>query len=221
MTGGPGSDQGGNRAGRSESMSDEPMGPLESTASEDEAAWLARARQGDREAFGRLVRRHADRVYNVAYYMTSHREDAADVAQEAFLRAFRGIRRFEGRSGFGTWLVRITTNCALSLQARRRAKKRSARVVSLSARDDLLGGAAVAAAGGDPGEAACREELQRAVREAIARLDDEFRAALVLRDIEGRRYEEIAEILGIPLGTVKSKIHRARRALRDKLKRFL
>jgi len=187
----------------------------------DETEWLARARLGDREAFGRLVRRHADRVYRLARYLTSSPDDAADVAQETFLRAYRAIGRFEGRSGFATWVLRITTNCALSLRARRRTKKRGMPVVSLSAVAEDDEPIRVADPRGDPEAALQREELGEAVRAAVESLDEEFRTAIVLREIDGRSYEEIAEILGVPLGTVKSKIHRARCALREKLKRFL
>ncbi|MBN1418510.1 MAG: sigma-70 family RNA polymerase sigma factor [Planctomycetes bacterium] len=190
-------------------------------AEADETEWLARARLGDREAFGRLVRRHADRVYRLAHYLTSSRDDAADVAQEAFLRAYRAIGRFEGRSGFATWVLRITTNCALSLRARRRTKKRGMAVVSLSGSEEDAEPIQVADPRADPEAAFRREELGAAVKAAVESLDEEFRSAIVLREIDGRSYEEIAEILGVPLGTVKSKIHRARCALREKLKRFL
>ena len=180
-----------------------------------EAEWVRQARSGDREAFGRLVEAYQVRAVNTAYYMLNHYEDAVDVAQEAFLRAFKSIRSFRGESGFGTWLFRIVTNTAFSLASRRRTKKRAHRAVSIDQSHNPL---ELVDAGLSPEKAVENQEIRSAVERAIAALPAEHRAAVVLRDIEGLSYESIAEVLNTPVGTVKSRVHRGRLLLRDRLR---
>jgi len=176
---------------------------------------VTRSRAGDVAAFTLLVRRYEDRVYNLALRLVGNREDAADVAQEAFLAAYEGLERFRGESAFYTWLYSIAVNKALSFRRARDARKEFV----LASEDPPL------EAAGNPGEIPEAEILARekseAIAAAIAKLPEEFRAAVVLKDIEGLEYEEIAEVVGVALGTVKSRLHRGRLALREALKPYL
>lgn len=202
----------------------------------EEAAWTRAAQAGDREAFGRLVERHQEAVMTTARYLTGNREDAADVAQETFLRAYRSLPGFAGQSAFRTWIMTITVNAARSHLSRRRARKRSAHEVRIDqargqarrgqARGDQAGGEEAIDipdpdARGRPDGLAMRVELKEALEEAIAGLDEESRAAVVMRDLAGESYQAVAAALGLPLGTVKSRIHRARLELRERLRKLL
>jgi len=181
----------------------------------DESELIELCRSGDRAAFGDLVRAHEQRVYNLAYRLTNDPQDAEDVTQEAFLKAYRNIARFEGTSSFYTWIYRITVNAVVS---RRRYRAVRPATVPLSSPN---GGEHPTlppdASQPDPADEAHRADVRRVVEGAIARLDEDHRVLVVLRDIEGRDYQEIAEILDCPRGTVKSRLHRARRMLRDLL----
>ena len=184
-----------------------------------EAELVARCQAGDREAFDRLVLLHQDRVYNAIVRFTGDRERALDLAQKTFLNAFLKIRQFEAKSSVGTWLYRIAINLSIS-----EARGRKGDPVSLS----VVGGRDAEEAndfdppapGGDPGAPLETRETRAAVQAAIADLDAEYRAVLVLRDIEDRSYDEIAATLGIPKGTVRSRLHRARSELKAKLERI-
>ncbi len=184
-----------------------------------EAELVARCQGGDREAFDRLVLLHQDRVYNAIVRFTGDRERALDVAQKAFLNAFLKIRQFEAKSSFGTWIYRIAINLCIS-----EARGRKGNPVSLS----VVGGRDregeadfdPPAAGGGPDASLETRETQAVVQAAIQALEEEYRAVLVLRDIEERSYDEIAETLGIPKGTVRSRLHRARSELKARLERI-
>lgn len=188
----------------------------------DDAALVERARRGDMAAYADLVRLYQDRVYNVCWRMCGHVEDARDLTQDVFLRALEAIERFEHKAGFFTWVFRIAVNLAIS------HRRRQARSVVLSlhqTEDDRLGASQAADLArrtgthhdGNPVSRAESTEMQRAVLEALDDLDDEFRSVLVLRDVESFDYRQIGEILELPVGTVKSRIHRARMALRERL----
>jgi RNA polymerase sigma-70 factor (ECF subfamily) len=181
-----------------------------------------RAARGDRAAFEELVRRHQDRVYTRIYFMVRDRETAADLTQEALLRAWRGLPSFRGESLFSTWLARVAVNVTRHHFERIGAQKRRAREISIHA--------STAEDGRDleipdrknlPEEWAMRGEKQRRILEAVAELDPVFRMALALRELHGRSYQEIGEELGLPIGTVKSKIFRARQQLQEKLRDLL
>jgi RNA polymerase sigma-70 factor (ECF subfamily) len=179
---------------------------------------LARAVAGEREAYGLLVERHQDAVVKALCYLVGDRDEAEDLAQEVFIRAYRGLAAFKGSAAFSTWLYRIVHNVSASHYAYRKAKKRNAPLVSLDAGE---GGDGVPGPPAEPGDRAERDELREAIASAVRTLPDDMREFVVLRDMEDRSYEEISEIVGAPLGTVKSRIHRARLLLREKLKRFL
>lgn len=170
---------------------------------------LARAAAGgDEAAFGELVRLHEKKVYGLALRICGDPEDAADAAQEAFLSAWRGLPSFRGEAGFSTWLYRLTSNAAIDLL--RRTKHQQGQV-SLDDEERRVDAADPAPS---PQEQAECTELRRAVLEGLEQLSEPHRRALILRELEGLHYEEIASALAVDLGTVKSRISRARGALR-------
>lgn len=171
---------------------------------DDERDLLARSRAGDLPAFEHLVRTHQDRIYNLAYRITGNHEDAFDAAQDAFVRAFQALARFREDAAFSTWLYRIATNAALDLVRRRPAAPPVELPVSHRAPDD-------------PEREAARREIGRRVQSALANVPAEFRAAVVLRDLQGLPYEDVARVLQVPVGTVRSRISRGREALRAQL----
>jgi RNA polymerase sigma-70 factor (ECF subfamily) len=163
------------------------------------------------EAFGELVRRYQARLYNSVYRLLDHADDAQDVVQDAFLSAYQSLHSFNGRSEFFTWLYRIAFNTAISLKRKKRV------VLSLEpGQNDNQPGVEPPddSAGTRPGEALERDEEERRLLRALARLSPEHRSVLVLADLEERKYEAIAEILQVPIGTVRSRLHRARAELR-------
>ena len=181
-----------------------------------------RARAGDERAFERLIARHQDRVFTRIFFMVRDRETAADLTQEAFLRTWRGLASFREESLFTTWLAKVALNVTRHHFERQRAQKRTRREFSIDApgKDDQ-GGYEIADRTHLPEEWALRNERQKAILAAIATLEPEFREALSLRDLHGYSYQEIGETLDLPIGTVKSKIFRARQALQEKLKDLL
>src|ERR671936_1657017 len=176
----------------------------------DETALLARLKAGDTKAFETLVITYQHRVFGVALRMLGSRAEAEDVAQETFLRAHRAVADFRGDARLGTWLYAIASRLCLNRLAS--PDRRVARG------DDVL--VDVAASTPDAAAVAERAELDAALRAAIAELPDERRLVLVLRDVEGLSYEQIAEALALDLGTVRSRLHRARMQLKEKLERF-
>jgi RNA polymerase sigma-70 factor (ECF subfamily) len=189
--------------------------------SELERTLLRRLRDRDERAFRELVEAHRDRVFNITYRMLGSRDEAEDVAQEVFISVFKTIDTFREESKFSTWLYRVTVNhCKNRIKylARRHDRDR-----------DELDEAAHASNGSDgaplrhvqPDRALEGAQLEALLQEAIARLDEDQRAVVVLRDIEDLSIEEICEITGLPDGTVKSRLHRARLALRKRLQRHV
>jgi RNA polymerase sigma-70 factor (ECF subfamily) len=172
----------------------------------DDEALLARSRHGDREAFGSIVERYQDELYTMALRVTGNPADAADVVQETFTRSFRNLPRLRGAT-LRPWLFRVALNCARDV-LRRRSRRPA---------DPLEDGTGRVVDLPDPGlgpEATLLErERAAAVRAAILALPPDFRTAVVLRDVNQLSYEEVAEALGVPLGTVKSRISRARALL--------
>ena len=163
---------------------------------------------GDTEAFERLVETYENKIYTLALRMSGSPDDAGDIAQEAFLAAWRGLPAFRGEAGFATWLYRLASNAAIDY-LRRQRKQRGERSLD----DEELGLDAVDAGPG-PQDAAEGEEVRSAVAAGLRALSEGHRQVLVLRELQGLSYEEIAAVLAVDLGTVKSRISRARSALR-------
>lgn len=186
-------------------------------AEEADELLVARAQRGDAAAFGTLVQRYQDALFNSVCRMVGHREDAEDLTQEALVKAFHGIGAFRGQSSFYTWLYAIAYNTVVSY----RRKAGGAHHLNPLPLPDASGhegrGHEAEDKGERPDAAAERRELLRRLEEAIASLQDEHRAIVVMRDVEGFDYREIAELLGCAQGTVKSRLHRARQALRELL----
>ncbi len=172
---------------------------------------------GDAEAYGELVRRHQDRLYATLYRLTGSSEEALDLVQDTFLRAYQKLDHFLGGSAFYTWLYRIGVNLALN---RRRRWKSGPRFVSFN-RTGEVEHTAGDPAESDPARPLERAELEQQVHTALQRLPEDFRAVIVLKDLDGLRYEEIAEVLNIPVGTVRSRLHRARGDLRNLLRKVM
>jgi RNA polymerase sigma-70 factor, ECF subfamily len=166
----------------------------------DDGELVRRYVEGDPSSFEILVRRHERRVYNIAYRMLSREDDARDATQEAFMTALRKLSSFRGEAAFTTWIHRVTVNACYDILRRRQREPVT----------DPAEGAEPAATPFDHAEATAQAiDVQR----ALARVPDDFRAALILHDVQDLPYEEVAEALGVPVGTVKSRIHRGRVAL--------
>ena len=172
---------------------------------------LERAREGDLEAFNDLVRLYQDQLFALVVRMVPDRDQASDVTQEAFFSAYRNLRGFRGGS-VKSWLNRIAVNAAMDTQ---RARKRRPSQPYPELEDESWQPPADESA--DPVTTALTTERHRVLNAALATITDDQRAAIVLFDIEGYDYAEIAEMTGVSLGTVKSRIHRGRLALRDRL----
>lgn len=179
----------------------------------DDHRLIAACLAGETAAFGELVRRYQDRLFNTVYRLVDNAEDAQDVVQDAFLNAYQSLDSFKGDSRFFTWLYRIAVNTAISHRRRQR--------VALSIDADRNGAGALQPLDDStfsrPGEALERAEEDRRVQQALRRLSPEHRTVLILKDIEGQKYEAMAEVLQVPIGTIRSRVHRARAELRELL----
>lgn len=177
---------------------------------DDDAALIAQTLDGQRAAFEQLVRKYQSRLINTLWHLVGSREEAEDVSQEALVQAFLKLESFGGRSAFFTWLYRIGFNLAVSRQRRKRSE---------ISRDQHPGGLGPEPCDrdGGPEERLLRDERIGQIREALQTLNQEHRAILILREMEGCCYETIAEILDLPVGTVRSRLHRARMQLREQL----
>lgn len=176
-----------------------------------DAALVEAARGGDRDAFGDLVSRYQDRLFNTMVRIAGDRDDAADAVQDAFVQAYVKLDAFRGESQFFTWLYRIAMNVALTRRRRRRPAQ------SLDAAKEAAGDEPIDDAQ-SPDDRLQADERAEQVHSALAELGDQHRKILVLREMEGCSYEAIAEILELPVGTVRSRLFRARLQLRDRLK---
>jgi len=190
---------------------------------DQQAEALRGAQAGDEDAFRWLMETHQKRVFRLVIRMLGcDRHTAADISQEVFLRAFRAIDSFDGRSLFGTWLHKITMNLCISEFRRRKALKRDRPTYSLDApvagQDDASIDPVTHEAG--PEDLAYHKDVASAVKAAVQRLPEEFRECVLLRDMQGMSYEEIASILDLQPGTVRSRIHRGRLILQKLLKEF-
>lgn len=184
--------------------------------SSNEQLLLERSKAGDIAAFEKLIEVYQKKIFNLAYRMVGNHDDAADLAQEALIRIFKSIANFKEQSSFSTWVYRITTNVCLD-EIR---KKKNRRVLSLDEEIHVEDGEMQRQIMSDdplPDEVVEREELRSIVNGAIGSLPEEQRLVISLRDIQGLSYDEIAEVLDCPTGTVKSRINRARQALKNVL----
>jgi RNA polymerase sigma-70 factor (ECF subfamily) len=181
----------------------------------NDASLIALAVEGSTVAFGQLVEKYQNRLFNTLLPMAASREEAEDLTQDAFVQAFTKLHTFQQQSAFYTWLYRIAFNLTLGRKRRRRRVEISVEQVR------EITGLEPVDAGDAPGERLERNERVAQVREALEAISEEHRAILVLREMEGCCYETIAEILELPVGTVRSRLHRARIQLRDQLEAVL
>jgi RNA polymerase sigma-70 factor (ECF subfamily) len=214
---------------------------LDDPAGLRDAELLRKAQTGDRAAFGQIVLHFQDRLYNSVLRLVGDPEEARELTQETFTRALVKLDSFRGEAGPYTWLFRIAVNLAISqLRKFNRRRTFSLDAVPRSARDngraatrrggedqaaglaERLAGSRVGAPSAEsPAEIVEKREQHQQVLAALGRLDAEYRAVLVMRDVEGFDYQQMADVLGLPLGTLKSRLFRARLALRDELKAYL
>jgi len=182
----------------------------------DEAEIIRQCQVGDTTGFDLLVEEHYTRVYNTGLRMLSDPDRAADATQATFVRAFRSLDTFRGEASFSTWLYRIVTN--VCLDKLRDLGKQPADLTYLTADDDEPQQRGLPDSEADPARVVLCDERQMVVHQAIQQLAAEHRVVLVLYDINGFSYKDVAQILGIPVGTVKSRLNRARNALKELLK---
>jgi RNA polymerase sigma-70 factor (ECF subfamily) len=202
-------------------VSDQGVRPAPGTVRRDADTNLVRAAQaGSREAYGELVRRYQDRIYTIVSGMVPDREDALDLTQETFVKAYMGLNRFRQGSGFYTWLYRIAVHLCIDYGRKRRRRQEPLPL------DEYLQhnpGAEPedSSPESDPERATMNHHLRAAIRTALLELSEPYRTAVILRDVEGLSHEEIATIMLCALGTAKSRIQRGRYQLRDLLRPFV
>jgi len=185
----------------------------------DDLSLVEACRGGQTEAYGDLVCRYQDRLYPTILRLIGSSEDAEDVLQDAFVRAFERLDQFHGDSSFYTWIYRIAVNLALSGYRRRRVRASLKRSRMWSA--PVSSEPADRSPEADPTISLERAEREKLIEDALDRLGPEHRAVVILKDFDGHRYEEISAILDIPVGTVRSRLHRARGELRELLRNLV
>lgn len=190
---------------------------------EIEEALLKRARKGDTTAYGRLMGAYQERLYSLSFRLLANREDAEEAVQDAFVKAWHSLGKFHGKSSFYTWIYRIAVNASLNRLAH---EKRRGRGKTLDL-DEILhpedGGTPreLPDPGPNPLERANQMNLEAVIQHEVARLPGDLRVVVVLRDIEGMAYETISESINLPLGTVKSRLHKARTRLQEALRPYM
>jgi RNA polymerase sigma-70 factor (ECF subfamily) len=180
-----------------------------------DSAAAEQARKGDQRAFGALVERHSRSVFRLAFRMTQNEQDAEDLVQETFLKAYKQLHRFDGRSAFGTWLYRIAANCSLDLIRARKNRKEQSAVSTNPEKPDWLD--RVAAPDPSPERLARSGQIMSLLKQALEQLTDLERTAFVLRHYEGRGISEIAGVLGVETNAAKHSVFRAVQKLRRAL----
>lgn len=188
-----------------------------------DAVLVLRCQEGDYEAFEEIVSRYKDAIYNYVWRMVSHRDDADDLTQEVFVRAYTGIKSFRRESNLRTWLWRIATNICVDRYRRSGLEKQIIAPMERP-RDGEDGPPAqidVPDSRHDPQRVFENTELQAEIQRALGRLPEKLRSAILLFDMQGMSYDEIAETLGCPVGTVKSRIFNARMQLRELLRPYV
>ncbi len=188
------------------------------TGGDEDEPLIAACRAGQTQAFGELVRRYQDRLYPTLLHLTGSAEDARDLLQESFFRAYQKLDHYRGGSSFYTWLYRLSINLAISERRRRRSRP-------LARLSDIYPDAARTAPEPidhrDPGRFMEVAERDAQIHRALDALAPDHRAVVVLKDFDGLRYDQIADVLGVPVGTVRSRLHRARHELRERLRPVL
>jgi len=190
-----------------------------SRAATDESAVLALAREGDAGAFSELMRRYEGKIFRLAQHITQNREDAEDVLQETFLKAYEHLDQFQGNSKFYTWIVRIAVNQALMKLRKRKSDRSVSLDEGIDTGEDTVA-REIAAWDPNPEQRYSQEELGEILDEAVQSLAPPYRTVFVLRDIDELSTEETADALDLSVPAVKSRLLRARLQLRDKLTRF-
>lgn len=190
---------------------------------DEDYEFVSLCKEGDVDAFEVLVRKHQKRMLNIAYRMIGNYEEACDVVQDAFISAYRSIKGFKGKAKFSTWLYTIVMNLSKNrlkqLRTQLHREKFSIDDPVLTNSGQIRG--ELASIGPSALESLERRDVQQKVQECINSLDEEFREVLILRDIQGFSYDEIGDVLTVPEGTVKSRLFRAREAVKDCLKKVI
>jgi RNA polymerase sigma-70 factor (ECF subfamily) len=181
--------------------------------SADDHQLIAECLQGDQAAFGELVCRYQDRLYNTVYRLVDNADDAQDVVQDTFLNAYQALENFKGESLFFTWLYRIAVNTAIS----RKRKQRVAISMDAWRQEGRVAEPVDVSDYSRPEHAVEKAERAHRIHQALSRLSPEHRAVLIMKDMEGQKYETMAEVLQVPIGTIRSRLHRARLELRGLL----
>jgi RNA polymerase sigma-70 factor (ECF subfamily) len=196
------------------------MAPAESSPVEiDEAEQIEKARKGDARSFGDLIGKYERKIFRLAQHITQNREDAEDVLQETFLKAYEHLSQFQGNSKFYTWIVRIAVNQALMKLRKRKTDKTVSMDEGIDTGEDIVV-REIAAWDEDPEQRYSREELNEILTAAVDSLAPAYRTVFVLRDVEDLSTEETAEALELSIPAVKSRLLRARLQLREKLTKF-
>lgn len=188
---------------------------------EADALLVERIQSGEAQRFDDLILKYRERIWSVLYHMTSNREDASDLAQDTFLKAFQSINRFQGQSSFFTWIYRIAVNNALNHLQKNKIRRFFSleKIRDEDAASDVLQQLPDTGAGAD--RAAYLAELQQKLNEAMQKLSIKHRTVVTLFEIDGLSHEEIAEITGTSVGTVRSRLHYAKQLLQSELKNYL
>lgn len=182
-----------------------------------EQNWIARAKAGDTVAFGLLVEEHQKKVYHLALRMVTNPDDAQELAQEAFLKAWRSMSQFQGDSSFATWMYRLTHNLCIDFLRREQRRKKVGTAFSLDEAHDEGTKTELPDSHFEPQRQLEQKELREQIAQGLSTLSPEHKEVLILREINGLSYQEISDIVGVAEGTVKSRIARARLVLRNYL----
>ncbi|MEM7673473.1 MAG: sigma-70 family RNA polymerase sigma factor [Verrucomicrobiota bacterium] len=194
--------------------------PLADGSTDADSALVSRVQEGDVSAFDILVARHRERLFSIIYNLTSNREDASDLTQDAFIKAFRSIQRFKGKSSFYTWLYRIAINTTYTYLKRNRLR----RFFSLENAQDEMSNSEIVetlTAKSKTDKPTMIAELQEKLNDAMQTLSLNHRAVVTLFEIEGMSHSEIAEVMNCSVGTVRSRLHYAKQELQSVLKEYL
>lgn len=187
----------------------------------DELECLRRAQAGDLDAYDTLVRRHQARIYGAVYHLTSNHEDANDLTQDAFIKAFRVLKTFKGDSSFFTWVYRIAVNRTLNFLKQRRNRKPHLSLNDLDFNAENDPDLIAFVSDNTPRRDATLSELQKILNSALQKLSERHRLVVTMHDVQGMTHEEIAEVLGCNVGTVRSRLFYARQQLQGHLSDYV